>query len=72
MTDLIFVWGIILMHNHLPMFFHLPLSRKKMKDYVSNNRKKPPVPTQVLPIYFKDIPSRVIDIESEDIFSELI
>ena len=35
-------------------------------------RKKPPVPTRVLPIYFKDIPCRVIDLESQDIFSELI
>ena len=72
MTDLIFVWGDILMHYHLPMFFHLPLSKKKMKDYVSNNRKKASLPTRVLPIYFKDVPSRVIDLESEDIFSELI
>ena len=54
MTDLIFVWGIILMHNHLPMFFHLPLSRKKMKDFMSNNIKiieiienePPPVPIE--------------------------
>ena len=35
-------------------------------------RKKPPVPTRVLSIYFKHIPSRVIDLESQDIFSELI
>ena len=26
-------------------------------------RKKPPVPTRVLPIYFKNIPCRVIDIK---------
>ena len=32
--------SVFLCINHLPMFFHLPLSRKKMKDYEDWNKNR--------------------------------